>query len=284
MSNFGKDPTEAFRYDEAALLRQVLPHLEEVKALGVRTVFDCTTAYFGRRVDLLKRMAEESGLQIVTNTGFYGAADDRYVPEFAFEASAEQIAEVWIKEFENGIEGTDIRPGFIKLAFDVGPPSAIDKKLFTAGLLTHLKTGLTLAVHTGDNPLAVAAQTELLDQYGVRPEARVWVHANWSANDELLLETAAKGGWISLDGAKAENTDEYIERLKRFKDRELLHKVLLSHDGDSYPMGGPVRPFLALMQELIPAMLKNGFTQEDVDQLTVRTPREAFSIRVRQVE
>ena len=130
MSNFGKDPDEAPQYDEAALLSQVIPYLRKVKSLGVNSIFDCTTAYFGRRVDLLKKMADSTGVQIITNTGFYGAADDRYVPEFAFGATADEISKLWIKEFEEGIEGTEVKPGFVKLAFDEGMPSEIDKKTF----------------------------------------------------------------------------------------------------------------------------------------------------------
>jgi phosphotriesterase-related protein len=173
MSNFGKDISETSEYDETALLNQVIPYLKKIKSLGVDTIFDCTTAYFGRRVDLLQTIGDSTGLQIVTNTGFYGAVDDRYVPEMAYNSTPEEISELWIDEFENGIDGTNIKPGFIKLAFDDGTPSEIDKTLFKAGILTHLETGMTLAVHTGNNPGAVETQLNLLQQYGISPEA--WI-------------------------------------------------------------------------------------------------------------
>src|SRR5688572_32320389 len=120
MSNFGKDLDEAPEYDEAALLSQVIPYLRKVKSLGVNSIFDCTTAYFGRRVDLLKTMADSTGIQIVTNRGFYGAADERYVTAFDFGATAEEISKAGLAEFEGGIDGPEVRPGFVKLAFDVG--------------------------------------------------------------------------------------------------------------------------------------------------------------------
>lgn len=284
MSNFGKDPGEATQYDEAALLRQVIPYLRKIKSLGVNSILDCTTAYFGRRVDLLKKMADSTDIQIVTNTGFYGAADDRYVPEFAFSATAEEISKVWIREFEDGIDGTEVRPGFVKLAFDDGMPSEIDKKLFTAGILTHLNTGLTLAVHTGNNPEAVTAQLKLLAQYHVSPEAWVWVHAHLAEDVQLLLSAASAAAWISLDGAKESNVPEYINKIEKFKSQNLLHKILLSHDGDGFPMGGEIREFEAIPRHLIPAMLANGFTEKEVDQITVRNPKEAFKIRTRRTE
>lgn len=281
MSNFGKDINEASQYDEPALLNQVIPYLRKIKSLGVRSIFDCTTAYFGRRVDILKTIADSTGIHIITNTGFYGAANDRYVPKFAFEATAEALSKIWIDEFKNGINGTDVKPGFVKLAFDEGTPSEIDKKLFMAGVLTHMETGLTLGVHTGNNPEAAELQIKLLEEYGVSPSAWVWIHANLVDSTELLMNAASQGAWISLDGAKASNVKEYIARIKQFRSNNLLHKVLLSHDGDGFPMGGEIREFEAILTDLIPAMKQNGFTDQEIDQIMVKNPKEAFAIRKR---
>jgi len=281
MSNFGKDISETSNYDSIKLFDQVIPYLQHLKSLGVNSIFDCTTAYFGRRVDLIKKISEATDIQIITNTGFYGAADDRYIPEFAYSVSVSSISEIWIDEFENGINGTNIKPGFIKLAFDGKTPSAIDQKLFEAGILTHLSTGLTLAVHTGKNIEAMRLQLKLLNKYNVDPSAWVWTHAYKVEEDKLLIDIASKGAWVSLDGVNASNTNEYINRIKLFKKNDLLNRILLSHDGNGFPRGGEIRKFEAIFETLIPEMLKNGFTEGDIHQLMVRNPREAFNIRIR---
>lgn len=283
MSNFGKDQAEAYYYDEVSLLNQVIPYVRKIKSLGVNSIFDCTTDYFGRRVDLLKKISDSTGIQIITNTGYYGAANDRYVPKFAFEYTAEEIAKIWINEFEKGIDNTEIKPGFIKLAFDEGEPSDIDKKLFIAGILTHLQTGLTMVVHTCNNAAAVETQLQLLNKYGVHPEAWVWVHAHLANDTDMLLNTAAKGAYISLDGVNDLNIEEYIKIITKFKAQNLLNKVLLSHDGDAYPMGSAIRPFEAVITQLIPAMLSNGFTKADIKQIMINNPKNAFAIRVRKL-
>jgi phosphotriesterase-related protein len=280
MSNFGKDISEASIYDEAALMQQVVPYLQKVKALGVDTIFDYTTAYFGRRVDLLEKIAAATELNIVTNTGFYGAAEDRYIPAFAYQASAESIASIWINEFKQGIDNTKIKPGFIKLGFDNGEPSAIDQKLFIAGLITHKETGLTVAVHTGDNLKAMEWQLQMLDEYNISPDAWIWAHANRLEDTEQLISVAKKGAWVSLDGVNIDNVPSYIAQLKIFRAHNVLHKVLLSHDGNAYPMGGEIRPALALHQHLIPAMLKNDFTAAEIHQLLVDNPRNAYGINL----
>lgn len=279
-SNFGKEITTTSNYDSLALFDQVMPYVEYLKSLGIQTIFDCTTAYFGRRADFLKKIADSTGIQIVTNTGFYGAANDRYIPEFAYEATAQSISKIWVDEFEGGIDGTSIKPGFIKLAFDEGEtPSDIDKKLFEAGVLAHLRTGLALAVHTGKNIEAVTIQHQLMEKYNVDLSAWIWTHANKVEEDHLLIEWAEKGAWISLDGVKESNIDEYIRRIKSFKQKNLLNKLLLSHDGNGFPGGGEIRPFEAIFTTLIPAMLDNGLTENDVNRILVENPKEAFTIR-----
>jgi predicted metal-dependent phosphotriesterase family hydrolase len=281
MSNFGGDAAAIAVYDSVALFKQVIPYLQKIKALGVQAIFDCTAAYFGRNVSLLKRLADSTGLHIITNTGFYGAANDKYIPAFAFTATAKQIANTWIDEFENGIDNTGIKPGFIKLAFDDGAPSAIDCKLFEAGIVTHLKTGLTIQVHTGNNVLAANEQLRLLNNKKVSAAAWVWAHANKADDVNVLIDAALKGAWISLDGITASNTGEYIKKLQTFKDKKLLHKVLLSHDGNSFPRGGAIRKYEDLLTKLVPELLKNGFLQEEIDQLIIHNPKAAFEIRVR---
>lgn len=283
MSNFGKDISETSEYDEAALVNQVVPYLQKIKSLGVDTIFDCTTAHFGRRVDLLQTIADSTGLQIVTNTGYYGAVDDRYVPKIAYNSTPGEISERWVDEFENGIDGTNVKPGFIKLAFDDGTPSEIDKKLFEAGIMAHLETGLTLVVHTGNNPEAVNIQLNLLQQFDVSPEAWIWTHAHTSNDLDLLIETAQKGAWISLDRVNSSNIQSTVNWLQRFKSEELLHKILLSHDGNGFPGGGELRPFEAAMNELIPALQEDDFTDEEIDQLFIENPKNAFSIKIRKL-
>ena len=281
MSQFGAEPAYVSDYDKELLFRQVIPYLKEVKALGINTVFDCTTVYFGRNVSLLKEMADSSGIELITNTGYYAGAKDRYVPESAYESTSEEIAEIWIDEFENGIDHTGIKPGFIKLAYDDGDPSEIDSKLFIAGIHAHLATGLTLAVHTGDNPQAIEKQLQLLEEYGVSPSAWVWVHACNTKSDSLLLAVAKTGAWISLDKFKAPQAEDYISNIKLLKQEGFLDQILLSHDGNSFPRGGDIRGYQSVITHLVPALEESGFSMEEMNQILVVNPQNAFRVRVR---
>ena len=286
MSTFGAESSESPQYDEVRLMAQVLPYLERVKRLGCRTIFDCTAAYFGRSPRLLKTFSERSGLHLVTNTGYYGAANDRYVPAFVATESPAQIAARWLDEWRNGIGGTDIRPGFVKLAVDGGDLSDTDAKLIRAGALTHRASGLTLAVHTGNNPKAAYQQLAILDEENVNPTAWIWVHAHAVERIEDLIPAAQRGAWLSFDGLQLPDpgndpVGKHLALLAGMQRRGFLNQVLLSHDGNSFTSEGRLRPYDALFTTLLPALRSNGFTDREIRALTVENPARAFSIRVR---
>ena len=110
----GTTKSKAKRYDPDIVFEKVLPYLVELKNAGCNTFVDCTPVYFGRDVKLLRRLAKASGLNILTNTGYYGALKENFLPPHAYTETAQQLAARWIKEWKEGIEGTGIHPGFIK--------------------------------------------------------------------------------------------------------------------------------------------------------------------------
>ena len=239
LSRFGVDPLEPGAYDTKKALAEVTPYLQYIKELGCQTIVDCTAAYFGRDAALLKQLSQASGMQLITNTGFYGAANDRYVPDFVQKEKAEAIARRWINEFEKGIVDTGIRPGFIKTAVDAGPLSETDRKLIQAAAITHVATGLTIAVHTANNPGAVKEQLAILKAQGVSPQAWIWVHAHDAAQVNDVLNAAQQGAWISLDAIRTfhysngqkqgtQTLDKHLSFLQALNKAGFLNQVLLS--------------------------------------------------------
>lgn len=296
MSTFGKEPMFTPEYDTQQLFAQVLPYLKKVRSLGCKTIVECTAAYFGRAPELLKQLSLQSGLQILTNTGYYGAANDRYVPEHAYTEDAETVAQHWIKEWKNGIGKTGIKPGFIKTGVDNGPLSAIDAKLVRATAKTHLHTGLTTACHTGNNQEAVQATLDILSEEGVSPKAWIWTHAHQVEHLDVLLPAIKQGVWISLDGVQIQQKDngqtttdegnmieKHVSYLTALKKKGYWNQVLISHDGNSFTSSDTdnIRPYDAIFTHLVPRLEKEGFTQKELDQLLVKNPQEAFKINIK---
>lgn len=280
----GADQISFDRWDRTVVIKKVLPYLLEVKQTGVKSIFDCTPNFLGRDVALLQVLAKESGIQIITNTGYYGARENKYLPSWAFTETAEQLADRWISEFENGIENTNVKPGFIKIGVDANEKlSGIHQKLVKAAAITHLKTGLTICSHTGPGKTAFE-EIEILQQLGVRPEAFVWVHAQAEEDKSFHTRAAKLGAWVSLDGIGWGDFDNYADSLERLKSAKLLHRVLISHDAGWYKPDEPedeFKGYVNIFNELFPRLKQKGFDEKDFDQLMVKNPVEAMSVRVR---
>ena len=242
-------------------------------------------AYLGRDPRLLVELANKSGLQILTNTGYYGARENIFLPKHAFKETAEELAARWIAEFKSGIEDTGIRPGFIKISIDRGVPlSAIHQKIVRAAAITHRQTGLPIASHTGPAPGAFA-QLEILKEENVFPDAWIWVHAQ-NAESPSHIEAAKQGAWVSLDNVSAKKLEKYVADLSALKKAGLLERVLISHDAGWYRPGeaggGAFRPYTDIDQYLIPALKEVGFSEEDIHLLQVENPARAYSIRMKE--
>lgn len=283
----GADRITADRWDRKKVRLAVMPYLEEMQKRGVQSMLDCTPAFLGRDVRLLQEVSQESGLTIITNTGYYGAVSNKYLPPWAFTESAEQLATRWIREFEEGIDNTKIRPGFIKIGVDSGTLSGLHQKLVRAAALTHLATGLTICSHTGP-ALPAFEEMEILHQMGVHSSAFVWVHAQNETDKSLYTTAAKKGAWVSLDGMGWGNFDGYATWLHDLKANGQLHQVLISHDAGWYRPGeiNPMEKFVgytSLFDKVIPLLREKGFIEKDLDQLLTKNPAEAFGIQVRKL-
>ena len=293
-SSFGLDGVVLTPDETETVFKSVSTYLQKVKQMGCTTIMDCTAAYFGRNPRLLKRLAEASGINILTNTGIYGAANDRYVPPFAFDETADQLAARWVVEFRNGIDNTGIKPGFMKIGVDpVGSAglSAIDQKLVQAACRAHKQTGLTIACHTsgsaqsgeGGAGQTALAELAIIKAEGLTPDAWIWVHAQNCTDSTVHKQVARQGGWVAFDGLQEGQLDKHLTLVKAMKDARLLNRVMLSHDGNSFRIRNTdtMRPYHLLFERFIPMLKQAGFSDGEVRQMTVTNPAEAFGIRIR---
>lgn len=275
------------RYDADEVFRIALPHLRRIREQGIRTLIECTPAYLGRDPALLLRLAEASGLHLLTNAGSYGANGGKHLPEHARSETADELAARWLREWREGIDGTGIRPGFIKIGTDAGPLPEVNRKLVRAAARAHLHSGLTIAAHTGDGRAAME-ELEILHEEGVDPSAFIWVHAHQEKDSALHARAAERGAWVEFDGIGPQTIDRHVELVRAMKARDLLGRVLLSHDAGWYhvgePGGGMFRPYDTLLADFVPVLKAAGFTEAEADRLTRDNPRAAFAIRVRRAQ
>jgi len=281
----GADQVSPDRYDADEAFRVMLPYVKQAKEAGCEAIAECTPAFLGRDPKLLRRLAKATGVTFITNTGYYGARQGKFLPQHARQESADELAKRWIAEWKDGIEGTGIRPGFIKIGVDAGPLTDVNRKLVQAAARCHLKTGLTIAGHTGDGKAALE-QVAILRKEGVSPSAWIWVHAQNERNSDMHLQIARAGALVEFDGVGPNSIDRHVELVKTLRKAGMLEHVLLSHDAGWYSVGetrgGEVRGFDTLFKVFLPALKNAGLGEAELQQLIVTNPAKAFAIRVRE--
>jgi len=282
----GADKVSKERYNTDEVYNVALPFILDAKKAGCSALMECTPAYLGRDPQLLQRLSDASGLSILTNTGYYGAVNEKYLPAEVKTKTAVELANGWIAEFQYGIAKTRIKPGFIKLGVDKAPLSPSQQKIVHAGAITHLETGLTICIHTG-NGAAAEEELQIINSHEVSANALVWVHAQNEKDFDYFKRLGDKGCWIEFDGLNKDNLQQYLQFLQFMKSNNLLNKVLISHDSGWYhvgePNGGKYNGYTCLFTNFIPLLQKNGFSQKEIDQVFKLNPVNAFGVQVRKI-
>ena len=167
-----------------------------VKGHGVKTVVDPGAMFLHRDAAFSKRVADESGLQVVLATGIYTYD---HLPQLLLSRDEDQLADIFVYEIENGIQGTGIKPAFIKCAADEPGVTPDRREGASRG-----RTSEQPHRQADHGPLAAgerhrAEQMRIFAEEGVDP-SKVQVAHTGDTDDldyiERLLET---GCWIGLD-------------------------------------------------------------------------------------
>jgi phosphotriesterase-related protein len=267
-------------------LEVILPYIRKLHEHGVKTFVEVTPRYLGRDVTLLRKLADSTGITFITNTGYYGAMENKFIPAKVMNMSAPEIASLWIDEARNGIDGTDIFPGFIKIGVDRKPLSDFHRTLARAAAITHKATGLTIMSHTGPSTGAFQ-QLEILKEEGIMPDAFIWTHAHNEKDSMKHVRAAQMGAWVAFDAFRGgeKQRSEFVRFILNMKQHNCLHRLLLSHDAGWFdpaqPYGKNYAPHTALFEQLIPALKEAGITFEELDLILVKNPAEALTVRKR---
>ena len=269
----GADRIAPGRYDPEEVFRVAKSKIEEVKALGCVRIHECTPNYIGRDARLLKRLQDATGVELWTNTGLYGAANHKYVPKFAYEESAGQLARRWVNEARNGVDG--VKPRFIKSGVNKGPLDEIDRKLVRAAAIASRETGLPAAIHTGDGKAAIE-EAEIFTAERVPLSKLIWVHAQSEKDHGIHEQLARAGAWIEFDGINARSSAWHVECVRHMATKGLLNRTLISQDSGWYrvgePGGGQYNGYTYLYTDFVPAL-----DSAWIKPLLVDNPRAAFS-------
>lgn len=195
-----------------------------LRRLDVDLLVDCTALGIGRNVSLLRDVSTATGVRIVCATGIYKGL----VPDELLEASVDELAARFVLELTEGIDGTDIRAGVIKLATTETGATRRETDVHRAGAIAATATDTAIVLHS---PHAEITRDVLavLESEGFDPARLIWAHAHDSTVEENL-ELAARGVTISYDAIGVRDDTEMIDRIERLGEAGHGDRVVVSTD------------------------------------------------------
>lgn len=262
------------------------PYLLELKKTGCASVVEATPDGAGRDVEVLKACSESTGLNIITNFGMWDGGDYRgmFIPSRIKAMSIDEIAEVWIKEYDHGIGSSGVRPGFIKLALgDEDLITELQEKMLRAAARTNRATGLPIECHIGSSQSAKKA-VEIIEDENLPYGKFAWVHIDWSDDYETIYQLAKKGIWIEIDAISLTPKPYEVQMrlLKNLVRDDLTDRLLLSQDAGCFEVGevrdAKLRPYTDLFTDFIPICRQQGIENRVIDQLLVSNPANFLNI------
>ena len=255
---------------------------------GVRTIIDVTTFDLGRDIRLLADVSRRSGVHIVACTGNHLA-----VPRGFAVAPPDMVAPYFIREIEDGIEGTGIKAGIIKVASDRGGITEAQEVILRAAARACNQTGTRISTHTWSPDRVGDQQVKILEEEGVDLNLVYVGHSNDDTDLDYLLGLLGKGVWLGLDrypGGRTGDTPNWevrTEVLKKLLDAGFANKIMLSHD-HSVPSTNVTEEqaeerrrfnpdgYLFITRKVLPRLKELGASDGDIQAMMVDNPRRFF--------
>jgi phosphotriesterase-related protein len=273
-------------YDEQAEWEAAIADANAVRGHGVQTVVEPSAMFLTRDAAFSKRVADESGLNVVMATGVYTYD---HLPQVLLNRDQDAVAAIFVYEIEHGIQNTGVKPAFIKCAADAPGVTPNVEKVHRAAARASKQTGKPIMAHSHPASGTGLEQMRIFREEGVDP-ALVQIAHTGDTDDldyiEQLLET---GCWIGMDRY---GLDIFLPTEKRnatvlaLLERGYADRMFLSQDFcstiDWFPL--EVQQFLKdsevpdwsmtfLFDQVIPTLKDAGMSDDDLTQMMVENPK-----------
>ena len=193
--------TAAARFDRREAKRLCVDRMLELKELGVSALVDPCPIDLGRDVEFAAEVSQAAGVRIVCATGLY-KEESGAAPYFKFRGqftdSIAEMAEIFIKEIEQGIGSTGIKAGVIKVATGPHQVTPYERTVITAAARAHKATGTPITTHTDEGTMG-REQLAILTDEGVDPTHVVIGHSCGTADLRYHVDLLERGVYLGFD-------------------------------------------------------------------------------------
>lgn len=291
MWNLGILSRDCFALKDNTILDDEQTQTEEVaffKRAGGDTLVDASLPGIGRDPQVLRRVAENTGLNVIMGTGFYVGATH---PEELQFMNERQIADIMVKELTEGVDDTGIRAGYIG---EIGIEDFDEKerKVLRAAAIAQKDTGVAINVHINPWTTDGIEAADILLDAGVDPQRICISHVDVENREDYIYALLKKGVYIEFDNFGKEyyirrearhpgyglfvHDIDRVRLLKKLIDDGYVRQLLLSCDlclkNLMHKYGG--WGYDHVLTNIVPMMDEEGITEAQIKTMLVENPAD----------
>ena len=182
--------------DDTLTPDRVAGDLEAFRSLGGATIVELTNEGMGRDPLALRGISERTGLNIICSTGFY---QQSHYPPIVGSSTEEELAEIFVRDLNDGIGDTGIRAGIIgEIGTSPGRMTTDEERVVRAAACASIATGAPISMHTplGDQ---ASEQVAILRSEGLDPGRVAIGHLDLRPDPDYHERIADMGVYIQYD-------------------------------------------------------------------------------------
>lgn len=279
-------------WDEDAKVAEAVAELGQLPALGIDTILDPTVLGLGRYLPRVQRVAEQVDVNIVVATGLYTYNEIPFQfhytgPGLLFDVP-EPLTELFLKDLSEGIADTGVRAGFLKCAIEEqGLTPGVERVMRAVGAAS-AQSGAPVTVHTNPHTRSGLVAQRVLAEEGADLTKVVIGHSGDTTDIDYLVELADAGSYLGMDRFGLDVLLPFEDRVATVLEllrRGYAEKMVLAHDASCFidwfdPEAKrqvvPRWNFRHISEDVIPALLEGGASEQDVETMLVANPRAYF--------
>jgi len=281
-------------HDRESLVAAAVERLKPVRAAGIGTIADLTTYDVGRAIRFLEEVSRKSGITMIAATG------QRFFPPKVSgvimpATTVDGLAAFFQQEIRQGIDGTAIKAGVIKIGVIAGKPTALEETGLRAAARAGKATGAPIRIHTRAAERAGENLAPILESEGVAPARVSFDHSDDSGEIDYFLGLAKRGYSLGMDHVHRGLSPDFkpafdtrTDCIRQLVEAGFADRVFLSQDVE---FGGvlippdkrqwrdtidPAEGLLFTTRTLIPHLEKIGVPPRAIRTMTVDNPRRFF--------
>ncbi|MDY0277115.1 MAG: hypothetical protein RBQ97_03425 [Acholeplasma sp.] len=254
---------------------ETIEEFKRLKELGVDNVVEVTNMGMGRDIQYMEDVRKASGVNLLYSTGFY---KEPFLPDFFYEKTTEELADLMVHELTVGIDGTNIKASVIgEVGTSKNEMTEAEHKLYEASVMAHKRTNAPISTHTTLGTY-ILEQAKFFIERGVSPD-RVYIgHCDIGGDIEAIKSVLKQGFFIGFDTVHKNNyykDEDRIKMLLELQKENLMDGVMMALDITRKTQlkykGG--YGYESLITNFVPAMLEAGITIENIEKIFVHNPK-----------